>query len=313
MDILLVETIFDTLNAKAALFAISEYFCRHRQAPAGDGFRHDYRSQRPHADRSDGGSFPELRFAFPLLSIGLNCALGPKEMRPYVEELSNKAPFFVSTYPNAGLPDPLSPTGFPETPESLAPQLQEWAEQGWLNIIGGCCGTTPDHIREIANAVKGFKPRAIPTRERDTAPERAGAFHSPSGNSFINIGERTNVTGSPRFAKLILAGNFDEALAVARQQVEAGAQIIDINMDEGMLDGAASMTKFLNLIASEPDISRVPIMIDSSKGEVIEAGLALRAGQGHREFHFAQGGRGGVQTAGHAGPPLRSGSGGHGL
>jgi 5-methyltetrahydrofolate--homocysteine methyltransferase len=200
-------------------------------------------------------------------------------MRPYIEELSNIAPFFVSTYPNAGLPDPLSPTGFPETAESLAPQLQDWAKQGWLNIIGGCCGTTPGHIRAIADAVKGFKPRAIAARTRTLRLSGLEPFTARPEIPFINVGERTNVTGSPKFAKLILAGNYDEALAVARQQVDAGAQIIDINMDEGMLDGAAAMTKFLNLIASEPDISRVPVMIDSSKWEVIEAGLRCVQGK----------------------------------
>jgi 5-methyltetrahydrofolate--homocysteine methyltransferase len=217
---------------------------------------------------------------FPLLSVGLNCALGPREMRPYIEELSKKAPFFVSAYPNAGLPDPLSPTGFPETPQTLAPQLRDWSEQGWLNILGGCCGTTPAHIRAIGEAAQGLKPRPIPERSRTLRLSGLEAFTARPEIPFINIGERTNVTGSPRFAKLILAGCYDEALAVARQQVEAGAQFIDINMDEGMLDGVAAMTKFLNLIASEPDISRVPVVIDSSKWEVIEAGLRCVQGKG---------------------------------
>ena len=280
VDILLVETIFDTLNAKAALYAISEYFADtgKRLPVMVSGTITDLSGRTLTGQTVE--AFLNSVSHFPLLSIGLNCALGPKEMRPYVEELSNKAPFFVSTYPNAGLPDPLSPTGFPETPESLAPQLKEWAEQGWLNVIGGCCGTTPDHIREIANAVRGFKPRAIPERTQTLRLSGLEPFTARPEIPFINIGERTNVTGSPRFAKLILAGNFDEALAVARQQVEAGAQVIDINMDEGMLDGVAAMIKFLNLIASEPDISRVPIMIDSSKWEVIEAGLRCVQGKG---------------------------------
>jgi 5-methyltetrahydrofolate--homocysteine methyltransferase len=201
-------------------------------------------------------------------------------MRPYIEELSTKAPYFVSTYPNAGLPDPLSPTGFPETPETLAPQLREWAEQGWLNILGGCCGTTPDHIRALVESVRGLAPRRIPERVRTLRLSGLEAFTARPEIPFINIGERTNVTGSPRFSKLILAGNYDEALAVARQQVEAGAQLIDVNMDEGMLDGVEAMTKFLNLIASEPDISRVPVMIDSSKWSVIEAGLRCVQGKG---------------------------------
>ncbi len=280
-DILLVETIFDTLNAKAALFAIGEYFAETgKQLPVMiSGTITDLSGRTLTGQTVE--AFLNSVSHFPLLSIGLNCALGPQEMRPYIEELANKAPFFVSTYPNAGLPDPLSPTGFPETPESLAPMLREWAEQGWLNIVGGCCGTTPDHIREIAKAVQNFKPRAIPT-DRPQTLRLSGLepFTARPEIPFINIGERTNVTGSPRFAKLILSGDFDTALAVARQQVEAGAQVIDINMDEGMLDGIASMRKFLNLIASEPDISRVPIMIDSSKWEVIEAGLQCIQGKG---------------------------------
>jgi len=280
VDILLVETIFDTLNAKAALFAIGEYFAATgRQLPVMvSGTITDLSGRTLTGQTVE--AFLNSVSHFPLLSVGLNCALGPKEMRPYIEELATKAPFFVSTYPNAGLPDPLSPTGFPETPESLAPQLRDWAEQGWLNIIGGCCGTTPDHIREIAKAVRGFKPRSIPERTQTLRLSGLEPFTARPEIPFINIGERTNVTGSPRFAKLILSGNFDEALAVARQQVEAGAQVIDVNMDEGMLDGIAAMRKFLNLIASEPDISRVPIMIDSSKWEVIEAGLQCIQGKG---------------------------------
>ncbi|MGH8047038.1 MAG: methionine synthase [Chthoniobacterales bacterium] len=279
VDILLVETIFDTLNAKAALFAIGEYFAATgKQLPVMvSGTITDLSGRTLTGQTVE--AFLNSVSHFPLLSIGLNCALGPKEMRPYVEELASKAPFFVSTYPNAGLPDPLSATGFPETPESLAPQLRDWAEQGWLNIIGGCCGTTPDHIREIAKAVRGFKPRAIPVRPQTLRLSGLEPFTARPEIPFINIGERTNVTGSPRFAKLILAGDYDAALAVARQQVEAGAQIIDINMDEGMLDGVAAMTKFCNLIMAEPDISRVPIMVDSSKWEVIKAGLRCVQGK----------------------------------
>ncbi|MGA7882363.1 MAG: homocysteine S-methyltransferase family protein, partial [Terrimicrobiaceae bacterium] len=280
VDILLVETIFDTLNAKAALFAIADYFeATSRRVPVMvSGTITDLSGRTLTGQMVE--AFLNSVSHFPLLSVGLNCALGPKEMRPYIEELSKKAPFFVSAYPNAGLPDPLSPTGFPETPETLAPQLREWSEQGWLNILGGCCGTTPDHIRAIAEAAQGLAPRRIPDRPRTLRLSGLEAFTARPEIPFINIGERTNVTGSPRFAKLILAGNYDEALAVARQQVEAGAQFIDINMDEGMLDGVAAMTKFLNLIASEPDISRVPVVIDSSKWEVIEAGLRCVQGKG---------------------------------
>ena len=280
VDILLVETIFDTLNSKAALFAISEFFAdTGTQLPVMISGTITDLSGRTLTGQTVEAFLNSISH-FPLLSVGLNCALGPKEMRPYIEELSTKAPFFVSTYPNAGLPDPLSATGFPETPDSLAPQLEDWAEQGWLNIIGGCCGTTPDHIAAIAKAVHGHAPRKIPTRETTLRLSGLEPFTARPEIPFINIGERTNVTGSPRFAKLILAGDYDTALSVARQQVEAGAQIIDINMDEGMLDGAAAMTKFCNLIASEPDISRVPIMVDSSKFEVIEAGLRCIQGKG---------------------------------
>ncbi|MEI6033165.1 MAG: methionine synthase [Verrucomicrobiae bacterium] len=278
VDILLVETVFDTLNAKAALFAISEYFESHPRLPVMvSGTITDLSGRTLTGQTVE--AFLNSVSHFPLLSIGLNCALGPKEMRPYIEEISQIAPFFISTYPNAGLPDPLSPTGFPETPESLAPQLREWAEQGWLNIIGGCCGTTPAHIRAIEEAVRGLPPRRLPSRETTLRLSGLEPFTARPEIPFINVGERTNVTGSPKFAKLILAGSYDEALAVARQQVEAGAQMIDVNMDEGMLDGVAAMTKFLNLIASEPDISRVPLMIDSSKWEVIEAGLRCVQGK----------------------------------
>jgi 5-methyltetrahydrofolate--homocysteine methyltransferase len=216
---------------------------------------------------------------FPLLSIGINCALGPKEMRPFIEELSGLAPIYVSAHPNAGLPNPLLPTGFPETPETLAPQLADWAAAGWLNIVGGCCGTTPAHIQAVARAVRKHPPRVPPKAEPWLRLSGLEPLTVRPESNFVNIGERTNVTGSPRFAKLILAGQFEEALAVARQQVENGAQIIDINLDEGMLDGVAAMTHFLNLIASEPDIARVPVMIDSSRWPVIEAGLKCVQGK----------------------------------
>jgi 5-methyltetrahydrofolate--homocysteine methyltransferase len=280
VDILFVETIFDTLNAKAALFAIADYFeASGRRVPVMvSGTITDLSGRTLTGQTVE--AFLNSASHFPLLSIGLNCALGPREMRPYVEELSAKAPFFVSAYPNAGLPDPLSATGFPETPETLAPQLRDWARQGWLNILGGCCGTTPDHIRAVAEAVRDLAPRRIPERACTLRLSGLEAFTARPEIPFINIGERTNVTGSPRFAKLILAGNYDEALTVARQQVEAGAQLIDVNMDEGMLDGVEAMTKFLNLIASEPDISRVPVIIDSSKWTVIEAGLRCIQGKG---------------------------------
>ena len=188
-------------------------------------------------------------------------------------------PIYVSAYPNAGLPEPLLPTGFPETPETLAPQLAEWAQSGWLNLVGGCCGTTPPHIKAIAEAVKTIPPRVAPEIKPYLRLSGLEALTIRPETNFVNIGERANVTGSPRFAKLILAGQFEEALAVARQQVVNGAQVLDINMDEGMLDGVQAMTHFLNLAGPEPDIARVPVMIDSSKWAVIEAGLKCVQGK----------------------------------
>ncbi|MBV8970073.1 MAG: methionine synthase, partial [Verrucomicrobia bacterium] len=277
-DILLVETTFDTLNLKAALFAIEEVFEKLgvRIPVMASGTITDA-SGRTLTGQTTEAFFNSISHA-PLLSVGLNCALGPKELRPYIEELSRIAPLFVSCYPNAGLPDPLSPTGFPETPESLAPQLREWAELGWLNVVGGCCGTTPDHIALLAKAVEGLPPRKVQERERLTRLSGLEPYALNAG--FTMIGERTNITGSPKFSKLILAGDFESALAVARQQVEGGANVLDVNMDEGMIDSVAAMTKFLNLIAAEPDISRVPIMVDSSKWSVLEAGLQCVQGKG---------------------------------
>ena len=278
-DILLVETIFDTLNAKAALFAIRRFFERKgKNLPVMLSGTITDLSGRTLTGQTVEAFLNSLSH-FPLVSIGLNCALGPNEMRPYIEELSNISPFFVSAYPNAGLPDPLSPTGFPETPESLAPQLREWADQGWLNIIGGCCGTTPDHIKAMAEAVRDLPPRRIPVRTTTLRLSGLEPFTARPEIPFINIGERANVAGSKIFKKLILTEDYTGALSIARQQVESGAQIIDVNMDDGMLDGAAAITKFLNLIAAEPDISKVPIMIDSSKWEVLEAGLRCVQGK----------------------------------
>ena len=280
VDILLVETIFDTLNAKAALFAINEVFeARSLTLPIMISGTITDLSGRTLTGQTVEAFWNSVAHAKPL-TIGLNCALGPKEMRGFVEELSRIAPTFTCFYPNAGLPDPLSPTGFPETPETLAPQIRPWAEAGFLNIVGGCCGTTPDHIRAIAAAVKDFPPRTVPEVASYLRLSGMESFTQTPQTNFINIGERTNVTGSPKFAKLILAGQYDEALTVARQQVENGAQIIDINMDEGMLDGVAAMTRFVNLIAAEPDIAKVPVMLDSSKWTVIEAGLKCLQGKG---------------------------------
>ena len=274
VDLLLVETIFDTLNAKAAFFAILGGFERGwRRVPIMASVTFIQAGSNRGVTGQTVEAFWNSISHVPLLSVGMNCALGPKEMRPLVEELSQIAPVYVSAHPNAGLPNPLLPTGFPETPDTLAPQLREWAQNGWLNIVGGCCGTTPPHIKMIADAVRGIEPRPIPSVEPYTRLSGLEALTLRPESNFVNIGERTNVTGSPAFAKLILAGDYEAALSVARQQVEGGVQIIDINMDEGMLDSKAAMEKFLRLIASEPDICRVPIMVDSSKWEVLETGL----------------------------------------
>jgi 5-methyltetrahydrofolate--homocysteine methyltransferase len=313
VDLLLVETIFDTLNSRAAFFAIQKIFdergisplpCRRDElhesqtSPGKLGTRVTRPSELKRcvpilasvtfiqAGSNRGvtgqtvGAFWNSISHVPLLSVGMNCALGPKELRPLIEELSGLAPIYVSAYPNAGLPNPLLPTGFPETPETLAPQLREWAQNGWLNIVGGCCGTTPPHIRAIAEAVKDLPPRKVPTVEPYLRLSGLDAVTVRPNSNFLNIGERTNVAGSPKFAQLIKAGDYEAALTVARQQVENGAQVIDVCMDEGMIDGVAAMTKFLNLIASEPDICKVPVMVDSSKWEVIEAGLKCLQGKG---------------------------------
>jgi 5-methyltetrahydrofolate--homocysteine methyltransferase len=295
VDVLLVETIFDTLNAKAAFFAIQKVYDERgivplpygAPIPAGKQVVPVLASVTFIQAGSNRGVTGQTVEAFwnsianvPLLSVGLNCALGPKELRPLIEELSAIAPIYVSAYPNAGLPNPLLPTGFPETPDTLAPQLAEWAQNGWLNIVGGCCGTTPPHIKAIAEAVYGLPPRKIPVVEQFLRLSGLDALTVRPDSNFLNIGERTNVAGSPKFAQLIKAGDYEAALAIARQQVENGAQVIDVCMDEGMIDGVAAMNRFLNLIASEPDICKVPVMVDSSKWEVIEAGLKCLQGKG---------------------------------
>ena len=277
-DVLLVETVFDSLNSKAALFAIAKLFDKVPRVPVMLSFTITDLSGRTLSGQTVEAYWNCVSH-FPLLSIGLNCALGPKEMRPFIGELSRLAPIYVSAYPNAGLPNPMLPTGFPETPETLAPQLADWASEGWLNIVGGCCGTTPGHIRLLAKAARKFKPRVPAKIEPWLRLSGLEPLTIRPEANFLNIGERTNITGSPKFAKLILAGQYEEALVVARQQVQNGAQIIDINMDEGMLDGVKAMTHFLNLVGSEPDIARVPVMIDSSRWPVIEAGLKCVQGK----------------------------------
>jgi 5-methyltetrahydrofolate--homocysteine methyltransferase len=282
-DVLLVETIFDTLNAKAAIFAIEAEF--EQRALAGlprlplmiSGTVTDA-SGRVLSGQTVEAFWHSVRHAQPL-TIGLNCALGAALMRPYIEELALKADTFVCVYPNAGLPNPMSDTGFDETPEVTARLLEEFAQAGFVNIAGGCCGTTPEHIAAIAAAVAATPPRAVPVS--DPVMKLSGLEPVKIGDDslFVNVGERTNVTGSKAFARLILNGQYEEAVSVARQQVENGAQVIDVNMDEAMLDSVAAMTRFLNLIASEPDIARVPVMIDSSKWSVIEAGLKCVQGK----------------------------------
>jgi 5-methyltetrahydrofolate--homocysteine methyltransferase len=278
VDTLLVETIFDTLNAKAALFAIEEAFEQiGRRVPIQISVT-IFDSGRTLNAQTVEAFWISVAHARPL-SVGINCALGPAQMRPFVEELSRVATCYFSCYPNAGLPDPLSPTGFPLLPEDMGPLMRDFAEQGWLNIVGGCCGNTPEHIACIAEAVRDVKPRALPAAAPVTQYAGLESLTLRPEIPFTLIGERTNVTGSPRFAKLILDAKFDEALAVARQQVEGGAAIIDVNFDEGMLDGEKAMTRFLNLIAAELEIARVPVMVDSSKWSVIEAGLRCLPGK----------------------------------
>jgi 5-methyltetrahydrofolate--homocysteine methyltransferase len=291
VDLLMVETIFDTLNAKAAIAAITELFEKSgKRVPLIISGTVTDRSGRILSGQTVEAFLTSIAHAQPMV-VGLNCALGPGEMEPYIEELAHGTSLYTSAYPNAGLPDPLSPTGFPETPESLAPQLAKWAKNGWLNIVGGCCGTTPDHIRLIAESVHDCAPRKMwerPQRRDQDRGTEAPPTLQLSGleplnitpeMGFVVVGERTNITGSPRFSKLILAGDFEGALAVARQQVKGGANILDVNMDEGMIDSEAAMTRFLNLIGSEPEIARVPMMIDSSKWSVIEAGLKCVQGK----------------------------------
>ena len=289
VDLLLVETIFDTLNAKAALAAIAQVFEKtQKRVPLIISATVTDLSGRTLSGQTVEAFLISIAHAKPLV-VGLNCALGPREMKQYVEELSRMVEGYTSAYPNAGLPDPLSPTGFPETPESFAPQLREWAANGWLNMVGGCCGTTPDHIRLIAETVRDCPPRKWEAPQRgDSRDTKVPPTLRLSGleplnitpeMGFVVVGERTNITGSPKFSKLILADDFDGALVVARQQVKNGANLLDVNMDEGMIDSEAAMTRFLNLIGSEPEIARIPIMIDSSKWTVIEAGLKCVQGK----------------------------------
>lgn len=276
-DLILIETIFDTLNAKAAIYALEELFdARGERLPVMISGTITDASGRTLSGQTTEAFWNSVRHAQPL-SIGLNCALGAEELRPYLEELSVKADTFVSAHPNAGLPNEFGE--YDQTPDEMAAIVAEFARSGLVNIIGGCCGSTPEHIRAIAEAVEDMSPRAIPERPRICRLSGLEPFNIEADSLFINVGERTNVTGSARFKRLIVEEDFITALEVALDQVENGAQVIDINMDEGMLESEEAMVRFLNLIAGEPDIARVPIMIDSSKWEIIQAGLKCVQGK----------------------------------
>ncbi len=277
-DILLIETIFDTLNAKAAIYAVRQYLDQvGLELPIMISGTITDASGRTLSGQTDVAFYNSLRHAQPLM-FGFNCALGAKELRQYVDTLSGIAECYVSAHPNAGLPNEFG--GYDETPAMMAAHLKEWAQSGFLNLVGGCCGTTPDHIRAVAEAVAGIPPRVPPSIPVQCRLSGLEPLNIGPDSLFVNVGERTNVTGSARFKKLILNGEYDAALEVARDQVANGAQVIDINMDEGMLDGEHAMGHFLNLIAAEPEIARVPVMVDSSKWSILETGMQRIQGKG---------------------------------
>jgi len=277
VDMLMVETVFDTLNAKAALFAIEEVFReKNVRLPVMVSGTITDASGRTLSGQTIEAFLNSVAWA-DLLSIGVNCALGAREMKPYVEELSRKAPFFISAHPNAGLPNQFG--GYDDSPADMAGQLKEFLEAGAVNIIGGCCGTTPAHIRAFSNLAAGYPPRRIPAIPVNTRLSGLEPLTISRESNFINIGERTNVSGSAKFAELIRNEKFEEALSVAREQVEGGAQVLDICMDDAMLDAEKCMVRFLHMLASEPDIAKVPVMIDSSRWPVIEAGLKCVQGK----------------------------------
>ncbi|MFT5722124.1 MAG: 5-methyltetrahydrofolate--homocysteine methyltransferase [Motiliproteus sp.] len=278
VDLLLIETVFDTLNAKAAIFAIEQYFDEHQlRLPVIISGTITDASGRTLSGQTTEAFWNSIRHAQPL-AVGLNCALGPRELRPYLQELSRVSSSFVSAHPNAGLPNAFG--GYDETPEQMADEIGEWARSGLLNIVGGCCGTTPEHIQAIAAAVRPCAPRQLPDIPVQCRLAGLEPFNISADSLFVNVGERANVTGSAKFKRLIMEKDFETALSICLDQVENGAQVIDINMDEGMLDSEAAMVRFLSLIAGEPDITRVPVMIDSSKWEILEAGLKCIQGKG---------------------------------
>ncbi len=279
VDILLLETIFDTLNAKAALYGIMELYDEiNKQIPIMISGTIVDMSGRTLSGQTTEAFWISISHTKNLLSVGLNCSLGPKQMRPFIEELSSIADIFISLYPNAGLPNELG--GYDETPNAMLNVLEEYAQNGFFNIIGGCCGTTPDHIKAFSEIPKKYKPRKVPEVKPYLRLSGLEPLIFRPEMNFVNIGERTNVTGSKKFARLIKEHNYEEALDVARDQVEGGAQILDINMDEAMINSEEAMTTFLNLLAVEPDIAKLPIMLDSSKWSVIEAGLKCLQGKG---------------------------------
>ena len=279
VDLLLVETVFDTANCKAALFALQQLFDRdYLEVPIIVSGTIVDKSGRTLSGQTSEAFVISISHAQPLC-IGLNCALGALEMRPYIEAISNVTESYTICYPNAGLPNTFG--GYDESPETTAAYMRQFAMDGLVNIVGGCCGTTPQHIQAVAQAVQGIVPRKVDWKVDLEEMQLSGLEPMRIGKltNFVNIGERCNVAGSKRFCRLIKTGDFEEALMVAKEQVENGAQVLDINMDEGMLDGVAAMTKFCNLISSEPDIAKLPLCIDSSDFAVIEAGLKCSQGK----------------------------------
>ncbi|RPI70104.1 MAG: methionine synthase, partial [Ignavibacteriales bacterium] len=279
VDILIIETVYDTLNAKAAIYAVEEYCTEvKKNIPVIVSGTIVDLSGRTLSGQTTEAFLISVSHTKNLLCVGLNCALGAKQMRPFIQELSDKAPFYVSVYPNAGLPNEMGE--YDESPEAMAVMIEDFTQSGFANIVGGCCGTTPDHIRKISEAASKCKPRKVPVVEKYLRLSGMEPLVIHPQTNFVNIGERTNITGSKKFSNLILSGDYDGALAIARNQVEGGAQVLDINMDEGLLNSEEAMTKFINLLEAEPDIAKLPIMIDSSKWTVIEEGLKCLQGKG---------------------------------